>query len=123
MCSSSKRSSRKRTDSSTKPLSALEELLPCTLSVEVRWWLPVAGTETVKILTHQVYGITVRIIDMPGLKPSASDARHNARILAQVRKPQAYPKPLPGKGHVLMQNSKRERPLSCVFQARVLVSH
>jgi hypothetical protein len=43
----------------------------------------VAGTQ-VKIHTHEVYGITVRIIDMPGLKPSASDARHNARILAQV---------------------------------------
>ena len=71
-----------------------------------------AGTETVKIHTHEVYGITVRIIDMPGLKPSASDARHNARILAQV----SNPKPVTGQGHMPMQNRKRKRPPSSVFQ-------
>jgi len=32
-----------------------------------------------------VYGIQVKIIETPGLRPCAADARHNARIMAQAR--------------------------------------
>jgi len=43
-------------------------------------------TAEVREVVHSVYGINVRIIDTPGLRPCAADARYNARIMAQAKR-------------------------------------
>ena len=43
----------------------------------------------VRVITATVQGIRLRLIDTPGLQPSASDTRYNSSIM--VRRPAAGP--------------------------------
>ena len=45
-----------------------------------------AETKSVRVIEHKMHGMTLRLIDTPGLQPSASDIQYNSRIMGEAKR-------------------------------------
>ena len=43
-------------------------------------------TTKVRVVTHKMHGMTLRLIDTPGLQPSSADIAYNARVMADAKR-------------------------------------
>ena len=43
-------------------------------------------TKKARVVTHEMRGVTLRLIDTPGLQPSSADIQHNSKIMADAKR-------------------------------------
>ena len=40
----------------------------------------------VRMVEHKMHGMTLRLIDTPGLQPSSADIQYNSKVMAEAKK-------------------------------------
>ena len=43
-------------------------------------------TKSVRVVEHKMHGMTLRLIDTPGLQPSSADIQYNSKIMADAKR-------------------------------------